>query len=87
MDSDIARKVVQSFQRGGHQTIPGDEFSELSEREMEVLSRLARGRLSKEIADELGISVNTVNTYLQRIYEKLHVNSRAEAVAKFTGIK
>ncbi len=87
MDSDIARKVVQSFQRGGHQTIPCDEFSELSEREMEVLSRLARGRLSKEIADELGISVNTVNTYLQRIYEKLHVNSRAEAVAKFTGIK
>ena len=87
MDSDIARKVVQSFQRGGNQTIPGDELSELSEREMEVLSRLARGRLSKEIADELGISIHTVNTYLRRIYEKLHVHSRAEAVAKFTGIK
>jgi DNA-binding CsgD family transcriptional regulator len=49
--------------------------------------RLARGRLSKEIADELGISINTVNTYLRRIYEKLHVHSRGEAVAKFTGIK
>ena len=87
MDSDIARKVVQSFQRGGNQTIPGDELSELSEREMEVLSRLAQGRLSKEIADELGISIHTVNTYLRRIYEKLHVHSRAEAVAKFAGIK
>ena len=49
--------------------------------------RLARGRLTKEIADELGISIHTVNTYLRRIYEKLYVHSRAEAVAKFTGIK
>ncbi|VGO13440.1 Transcriptional regulatory protein DegU [Pontiella desulfatans] len=87
MDSDIARKVVQSFTRGGNETSQSDEFSTLSGREMEVLSRLARGRLCKEIADELDISVNTVNTYLRRIYEKLQVHSRAEAVAKFTGIE
>ncbi|WP_136079000.1 response regulator transcription factor [Pontiella desulfatans] len=51
-----------------------------------ILRGLARGRLCKEIADELDISVNTVNTDLRRIYEKLQVHSRAEAVAKYTGI-
>ena len=78
---------MQSFQRVGNETSQSDEFSTLSDREMEVLTRLSRGRLCKEIADELDISVNTVNTYLRRIYEKLQVHSRAEAVAKFTGNK
>ena len=80
MTSNIARKVVQSFQR----PLPtSDEASNLSPREREVLELLARGYLYKEIASTLGISTPTVNTYIRRIYEKLHVRSRAQAVAKY----
>jgi DNA-binding CsgD family transcriptional regulator len=57
--------------------------ADLSPREQEVLDRLARGYLYKEIAEKLNISVPTVNTYVRRIYEKLHVRSRAQAVAKY----
>lgn len=81
MTSNIARKVVQSFQRGAPAASPAEE---LSTRENEVLELLARGFLYKEIADTLNISVPTVNTYIRRIYEKLHVRSRAQAVAKYT---
>jgi DNA-binding NarL/FixJ family response regulator len=80
MTSNIARKVVQSFQRPGPQL---DESASLSPREREVLDLLARGYLYKEIASKLGISVPTVNTYIRRIYEKLQVRSRAQAVAKY----
>jgi DNA-binding NarL/FixJ family response regulator len=80
MTSNIARKVVQSFRRVAAPSAPGEE---LSARENEVLGLLARGFLYKEIADALSISVPTVNTYIRRIYEKLHVRSRAQAVAKY----
>ncbi len=84
MNGEIARKVVQRFHTAEEApTTRKDKLEELSEREMEVLTLLARGRLCKEIANELGISSNTVNTYNRRIYEKLHVHSRAEAVAKY----
>ena len=83
MSSNIARKIVQSFQR--FSTAPtGTE--DLSPREREVLELLARGYLYKEIAEALHISVPTVNTHIRRIYEKLHVRSRSQAVAKFTHI-
>src|SRR5580658_6108049 len=82
MSSQIARKVVQSFRRNGNETADG-EGAELSNREREVLELLARGYLYKEIAEQLKISVPTVNTYIRRIYEKLHVRSRAQAVAKY----
>ena len=89
MSSNIARKIVQSFQRfsssGGSGTAPADSDS-LSPREREVLELLARGYLYKEIAESLHISVPTVNTHIRRIYEKLHVRSRSQAVAKFTHI-
>ena len=52
----------------------------------EVLDLLARGYLYKEIADDLNISLPTVNTYIRRIYEKLHVHSRSQAIAKYTRI-
>jgi len=58
----------------------------LSPREREVLELLARGYLYKEIADSLAISLPTVNTYIRRIYEKLHVRSRTEAVARFANL-
>jgi DNA-binding NarL/FixJ family response regulator len=82
MSSQIARKVVQSFRRDETETADG-EMVGLSQREREVLELLARGYLYKEIAEMLKISVQTVNTYIRRIYEKLHVRSRAQAVAKY----
>jgi DNA-binding NarL/FixJ family response regulator len=80
MTSYIARKVVQSF----HQT-PAEQLKieGLSPREHEVLELLAQGYLYKEITEALNISMSTVNTHVQRIYEKLHVHSRAQAVARF----
>jgi DNA-binding NarL/FixJ family response regulator len=83
MTSNIARKVVQSFQR---QSQVAADAVELSPREAEVLELLARGYLYKEIAEALAISLPTVNTYIRRIYEKLHVRSRAQAVAKYAHI-
>ena len=80
MSSHIARKVVQSF-RQNPIGLPPD--GELSPREQEVLDLLARGYLYKEIADRLNITGPTVNTYVRRVYEKLHVRSRAQAVAKY----
>ena len=56
---------------------------ELSEREKEILEQLAKGYSTKEIADRSSVSVNTVRTHLQHIYEKLHVRSRTEAVLKY----
>ena len=80
MTTHIARKVTQSFQRAG----PSSQATEnLSEREQEVLDCLSQGFLYKEIAEKLGISYETVHTYIRRIYEKLQVRTRTEAVAKF----
>jgi DNA-binding NarL/FixJ family response regulator len=81
MSSDVARKVVRSF----CQPAPApakNELGELSARERAVLNLLASGYLYKEIAEQLKIEVNTVGTYTRRIYEKLQVRSRAQAVAK-----
>jgi DNA-binding NarL/FixJ family response regulator len=80
MSSHIARKVVMAFRHG-----PAGEDAELklSPREEQVLRLLAKGHRSKEIAEELGVGLGTVNTYVRHIYEKLHVRSRAEAVARF----
>ena len=79
MSSQIARKVVQSFHAGS----PTNAGEELSPREREVLDRLAKGYLLKEIADQLDVGYDTVRTYVRRVYEKLHVHSRAQAVAKY----
>jgi DNA-binding NarL/FixJ family response regulator len=86
MTSNIARKVVQSFQQQAPPASSAADTSELSPREGEVLDLLARGYLYKEIADSLDISLPTVSTYIRRIYEKLHVRSRAQAVAKYAHI-
>jgi DNA-binding NarL/FixJ family response regulator len=80
MSASIARKVVQSFQ--GNQP-RGDESMDLSQRERSVLNGLADGLAYKQIADQLGVSIHTVRNYIRRIYEKLHVQTRTEAVAKF----
>ena len=79
MTMHIARKVVQSFQKA----VPAQPDNNLSEREQQVLDLLSQGLMYKEISDKLQISYETVHTYIRRIYEKLQVRTRTEAVAKF----
>jgi DNA-binding NarL/FixJ family response regulator len=80
MSTSIARKVVKSFQSAAPH---GAEASELSPRESEVLEALAQGLAYKQIGDQLNVSIHTVRNYIRRIYEKLHVRSRTQAVAKY----
>ena len=82
MTSHIARKVVASFAHTANPN-PVPELANLTPREKEVLDLLAKGFLYKEIADQLGISFDTVHSHVRKIYEKLHVRSRTEAVTKF----
>jgi DNA-binding NarL/FixJ family response regulator len=81
MSSHIARKIVQSFQRPS----AARQEEELSPREAQVLELLSRGFLYKEIGETLGLSYATVHTHIRHIYEKLHVRSRTEAVARHLG--
>ena len=83
MTTHIARKVVQSFQKPVAAPAQTEPAQELSAREQEVLDHLSHGFLYKEIAEKMGISYETVHTYIRRIYEKLQVRTRTEAVAKF----
>jgi DNA-binding NarL/FixJ family response regulator len=80
MSGPIARKVVASFQRAGW---TDDNQTLLSSREQMVLDCLTKGLTYKQTADQLNIKIPTVRSYLRRIYEKLHVQSRTEAVAKY----
>ncbi len=80
MSGHIARKVVQYFNQRG---VSENEIEKLSNREREVLDRLAEGIAYKEIADSLGLSIDTVRMHIKSIYSKLHVHSRGEAVAKY----
>lgn len=75
MSSNIARKVVESFQ------LPHEK--ELSERENQILTLLAKGKSYASIADELYLSVNTIKTHTRNIYEKLQVNSKKEIIEKY----
>ena len=81
MSAPIARKVVQSLQPA--RATPSDEATALSPREREVLNGLAEGQAYKQIGDKLGLSIHTVRNYIRRIYQKLHVRSSGEAVAKY----
>ena len=80
MSMQIARKVVDHFGRIDN---PKSDFEKLTRREETILELLAKGALYKEIADQLGISLSTVKGHVQHIYEKLHVQSRAEAKERF----
>jgi len=83
MNSHIARKIVQSFQKPAPARASEDQ--NLSPREAQVLDLLAKGFLYKEIAEAMGLTYATVHTHIRHIYEKLHVRSRTEAVAKHLG--
>jgi DNA-binding NarL/FixJ family response regulator len=83
MSSSIARKVVASFRKTSQADKDKKQTTHLSPREEAVLDCLAKGLTYKQIADQLDISIDTIRTYLRRIYEKFHVQSRTEAVAKY----
>lgn len=81
MSPAIARKVVSFFgTRSG--AAPSPEVNRLTDRERDVLTALAEGQQYKEVADGLGISINTVRNHVKNIYEKLQVNTRFEAIRK-----
>jgi DNA-binding NarL/FixJ family response regulator len=84
MSASIARKVVQLVRDSNRpdKTAPGERIM-LSERQRQVLDLLAAGQPYKLIADNMGVSIHTVRSYLRRTYEKLQVHSRTEAVAKY----
>ena len=82
MTSEIARRVVASFRQ---RSALRDETARLTPREEEVLTLLAKGYASKEIADKLSVTYQTVRDHLKHIYEKLHVHSRTEAMARYFG--
>ena len=85
MSSQIARKVVTTFQNKNTSTSAANSLGVLSKREKEILEKLSKGLLYKEIADELFISAQTVRKHVYHIYEKLHVGNRIEAVNKYFG--
>ena len=86
MSGNIARKVVQTLHvQAAARATRRAETDVLSARELEVLQALSEGHTYKQIAADLNISLGTVRTYIQRIYEKLHVHSHADAVMKFAG--
>jgi DNA-binding NarL/FixJ family response regulator len=80
MSRNIARLIVEKFHAEPPQST---DMELLSERELDVLRLLARGLVYKEIATDLNVSFHTVHTLVRRIYEKLHVHTRREAVARF----
>lgn len=79
MSPGIARLVMESFHRS---TIP-HELDQLTPREAQILALLSAGNSYKMVAAEAGISIDTARTHIKRIYEKLHVHSVTEAVAKY----
>jgi DNA-binding NarL/FixJ family response regulator len=84
MTREIARKIVETFKPPA---TAGIQTSDLTRREKEVLEFLSQGFANKEIAQMLSISLDTVRYHLKQIYDKLHVRSRTEAVAKFVGTR
>ncbi|HKJ45271.1 MAG TPA: response regulator transcription factor [Balneolales bacterium] len=83
MSTHIARKVVSAFQKVPANNEVND--NPLTVREKEVLQLLSKGYLYKEISDQLNISTGTVRQHIHKIYEKLHVQNRTEAINKYYG--
>lgn len=82
MSAQIARRVVEAFQPCPS---ANSAAAQLSPRENEIIQLLAHGHLYKEIADRLGLSVETVRTHVRNIYQKLHVHGRTDAINKVFG--
>ena len=84
MTSQIARRVIESFRRKAETR---DETVKLSVREEQILVLLSQGYSNKLIADKLELSIDTVCSHLKRVFEKLHVSSRTEAVVRYMASK
>lgn len=82
MSANIARKMVNLFRDTDKKT---PFLDLLSNREKEILQLLAKGLLYKEIAEQLNITTGTVRIHIHKIYEKLHVQNRTEAINKAFG--
>ena len=82
MSANIARKLVKVFHEQEKNVA---SLESLSNRENEILQLLAKGLLYKEIADQVHISTSTVRQHIHKIYEKLHVQNRTEAINKAFG--
>ena len=88
MSGQIARKLVTAFaEQATTPSIPTpqravESYAELCKRERQILDLLAKGHRYKEIGDELGITIHTVRSFIRRMYEKLQVHSRTEALLK-----
>jgi len=80
MSGEIARRVIESFRRKAKSP---EQAVGLSAREEEILVLLTQGNSNKLIAAQLGLSYDTVSSHLKRVYQKLHVNSRTEAVIRY----
>ncbi len=80
MTPSVAVKVLEMFRL--QTKTDKNEFIDLSEREREILGLLVKGKSYKAIASDCFISIDTVSTHVRHIYEKLHVHSKSEAVAK-----
>jgi DNA-binding NarL/FixJ family response regulator len=79
MSPEIARKVITLFRK----TVPAEQLEkELTAHEVRLLKLLAEGYSYQALGDEFHISINTVRNYIRRIYDKLHVHSKTEAVSK-----
>lgn len=84
MTGQIARRVIEAFRRPAPKDL---KEAQLTAREREILQLLAKGYANKEIASQIDVSVSTVRTHIEHIYEKLHVHCRTEAAAKYLGGK
>jgi DNA-binding NarL/FixJ family response regulator len=84
MTSQIARRVIELFRQ---KSIVQDESARLSIREEQILVLISEGYTNKQIADKLELSVDTVCSHLKRVYNRLHVNSRTEAVVRYMASK
>jgi len=82
MTGQIARRVIEAFRRPAPKDL---KEAQLTAREQEILQLIAKGYANKEIASQLEVSVSTVRTHIEHIYEKLHVHCRTEAAAKYLG--
>jgi len=83
MTPEVARKVLDAFAKAGmDRGSQTDNEYDITDRQRDILRLMAEGLVKKEIADALGISVHTVSTHMQRVYDKLHVTTNTGAVAK-----
>jgi DNA-binding NarL/FixJ family response regulator len=81
MTSKIARRVIASFRRKEKKA---DEAVRLTTREEQILVQLSQGFTNKQIADSLGVTIDTVCSHLKHVFSKLHVSSRTEAAVRYT---